>query len=82
MILREFVNVGTGKDITIQELILIIKKIVGYRGEIQYNPSMPDGTPQKLLDVSRLNMLGWRYKTELEDGIEKTYKWFLENVSS
>ena len=77
----EFVNIGTGKDVTIQELALIISKIVGYRGKIEYNPSMPDGTPQKLLDVSRLNKLGWKYKTELEDGIEKTYRWFLENVS-
>ena len=78
----EFVNIGTGKDVTIQELALIISKIVGYRGKIEYNPSMPDGTPQKLLDVSRLNKLGWKYKTELEDGMEKTYRWFLENIAS
>ena len=76
----EFVNIGTGKDVTIKELAEIISSIVGYKGKIKYNPSMPDGTPQKLLDVSRLNNLGWRYKTELEEGIRKTYEWFLENI--
>jgi len=55
---------------------------VKYNIILQCLMELPDGTPQKLLDVSRLNMLGWRYKTELEDGIEKTYKWFLVNVSS
>ena len=78
----EFVNIGTGKDVTIQELALIISKIVGYRGKIEYNPSMPDGTPQKLHDVSQLNALGWKYKTELENGIVRTYRCFLESIAS
>ena len=76
----EFVNIGTGKDVTIKELAEIISKIVGYNGKLEFNTSMPDGTPQKLLDVSKLESLGWKYKTELEEGVQKTYQWFLENV--
>lgn len=73
-------NVGTGKDLTIAELANIISEVVGYKGKIEYDTSKPDGTPKKLLDVSRINSLGWKYKTELKDGIIKTYKWYLENV--
>ena len=72
-------NIGTGKDVTISELATIILKIVGFNGKIEYDKTKPDGTPRKLMDVSRINKLGWKYKTELEEGIEKTYKWFLNN---
>lgn len=71
-------NVGTGKDISIAELSKMISEIVGYNGKIEYDSSKPDGTPRKLMDVSRITSLGWKYKTELRDGIEKTYKWFVE----
>lgn len=71
-------NVGTGKDLTIADLANLISGIVGFKGKIAFDLSKPDGTPRKLMDVTRLNTLGWKYKTELKDGIEKTYKWFLE----
>jgi GDP-L-fucose synthase len=72
-------NVGTGEDITIAELAEVISTIVGFKGEIEYDSSKPDGTPRKLLDVSRINSLGWKYITSLEEGINQTYKWYLEN---
>ena len=72
----EFVNIGVGKDITIRELAELIKGVVGFGGEIRYNTSKPDGTPQKLLDVTRLNGLGWKAKISLKDGIRKTYEWY------
>lgn len=74
-----FLNVGVGEDLSIRELAELVKKVVGYDGEIRWNTQMPDGTPQKLLDVSRINALGWRAKTALEEGIQKTYQWYLEN---
>ena len=70
----EVVNIGTGVDITIKDLALTIKEVVGFRGDIYFNTDMPDGTPRKLLDVSKLKDLGWEYKTTLREGIEKTYK--------
>ena len=70
-------NIGTGKDITIAELAELISKIIGFAGKIEYNTSKPDGTPQKLLDVSKLNKLGWKHKNKLKDGISKTYNWFI-----
>ena len=70
----EIVNIGTGVDITIKDLALTIKEVVGFEGDIYFNTDMPDGTPRKLLDVSRLKDLGWEYKTTLREGIEKTYK--------
>ena len=69
----EIVNIGTGQDVTIAELAVGIKNIVGFEGKIYFNPKMPDGTPRKLLDVSKLKDLGWEYKTSLIDGIKKTY---------
>lgn len=72
-------NVGTGIDIEIFEAAELIKKIVGFEGEIERDLSKPDGTPRRLLDVSRINDLGWKYKTSFEDGLRKSYKWFLEN---
>lgn len=74
----EFINVGTGKDLTIKDLAKIVANIVGYKGEIIWDTSKPNGTPKKLLDVSRLTNLGWKYKTELEQGIELAYKDFLK----
>jgi GDP-L-fucose synthase len=70
----EIVNIGTGQDVTIAELAVGISKIVGYEGKITYNTKMPDGTPRKLLDVSKLEEIGWKYSTSLKEGIEKTYK--------
>ena len=69
-------NIGTGKDISIDNLANLISEIVGYKGSINHDTSKPDGTPRKLLDVSRINSLGWKYKTELQEGIVETYKWF------
>ncbi|HEY9887292.1 MAG TPA: GDP-L-fucose synthase [Candidatus Obscuribacterales bacterium] len=78
----EFVNVGTGEEISIKELALTIKAVVGYTGELVFDTSKPDGTPRKLLDVSRLRELGWEAQTSLKAGIEQTYAWFLDNVES
>jgi len=73
-------NIGTGKDISIDGLANMISEIVGYKGSINHDISKPDGTPRKLLDVSRINSLGWKYRTELRVGIEKTYYWFLKKL--
>jgi GDP-L-fucose synthase len=72
-------NIGSGKDITIKELALMIQSIVGHKGNIIWDNSKPDGTVRKLMDVSKMKEMGWQYSTELKDGIEKTYQWFLEN---
>ncbi len=76
---NETVNLGTGKELTIKELAELVAKVVGYEGEIKWDASKPDGTPRKLLDVSKLESLGWKYKTELEDGIRLSYEDFLNN---
>ncbi|MDP3970727.1 MAG: GDP-L-fucose synthase [bacterium] len=76
----EIVNIGTGEDIMISELAELIKKVIGFEGEIVYDASKPDGTPRKLLDVSKLNGLGWKADTSLEDGIRKTFEWFQANL--
>ena len=73
------INIGTGKDITIKELALTIKNVINYDGELHFDVSKPDGTPRKLLDVTKINELGWRYKTELIDGLKLTYKDFNSN---
>ncbi len=75
-------NIGTGKDITIKELAATIQKAVGHQGEIIWDSTKPDGTPRKLMDVSKMKKEGWEYTTELEEGIQKTYDWFLENIDS
>ncbi len=72
-------NIGTGEDLTISELAEIIKSVVGFEGSIKYDSTKPDGTPRKLLDVSRLHNLGWQHKTALKTGIERTYGWYLKN---
>ena len=76
----EFVNIGVGEDITIRELAELICDVVGFEGEIRYDRSKPDGTPQKLLDVSRMTGLGWRAKVSLRDGIEGVYGWYVDKV--
>ena len=75
-------NVGSGKDITIKELAETIQKVIGHQGNIVWDASKPDGTPRKLMDVSKMKDMGWRFTTELEEGIEKTYDWYLENIGS
>lgn len=77
----EIVNIGTGEDVTIKDLAIIIKNIVGFDGKLTFNVSKPDGTPRKLLDVSKLHSLGWKHKTSLEEGIQKTYNWYQEQIN-
>lgn len=72
-------NVGTGEDLSIKKLAKLIQKIVGHQGEIVWDKSKPDGTPRKLLDVSKIEAEGWRHQTKLNEGLEKTYRWYLEN---
>ncbi|KKQ04273.1 MAG: NAD-dependent epimerase/dehydratase [Candidatus Moranbacteria bacterium GW2011_GWF1_36_4] len=76
---NEIVNIGTGQDISIRELAEAVKRIVGFEGEIKNDTSKPDGTPRKLLDVSKLHSLNWKHKIELNQGIKDTYQWFLKN---
>lgn len=75
-------NVGTGVDLTIKELAEIIQKVVGHTGKIVWDSEKPDGTPRKLMDVSKMHDLGWKHQVNLEDGITKTYQWFLENINN
>lgn len=79
---EKFVNIGTGHDLSIKELAELIKKIIGYEGKLVFDTTKPDGTPRKLMDVSFLNSLGWKYKTELEEGIAIAYKDFLQKNKS
>lgn len=74
-----YVNLGTGVDVTIRELAETVREVVGFKGELQFDASQPDGTPRKLLDVSRMTALGWRARLPLREGIERTYRWFLEH---
>ena len=81
--LPEFLyNIGSGKDITIGQLAVIIQNIVGHNGYIIWDQTKPDGTPKKLLDVTKIKKLGWEYSTELNEGIKKTYQWFQENIDN
>ena len=75
----ETVNAGSGKEITIKGLTELVAKVIGYEGEIRWDTSKPNGTPRKLLDVSKAASLGWTYKTELEEGIRLSYEDFLNN---
>lgn len=79
---EEIVNVGVGDDLTIAALGRMIADIVGFDGEIVYDTSKPDGTPRKILDVSRLHALGWRAQVSLQDGIQRTYEWYLDNIEA
>jgi len=76
------INIGRGEDLKISELAEIISGVVGYKGKVEYDSSKPDGTPRKLLDVSRINNLGWKARTDLITGIAKTYEWYLQQITS
>lgn len=78
---KELVNVGTGEDVTIKELALLVQQIVGFEGEIIWDTSRPDGTPRKLMDVSKLHALGWKHQIQLKEGIQMAYQDFLTNPS-
>ena len=78
----QHVNIGTGKEITIKELALLIKDTVGYEGNIRWNTEMPDGTPRKLTDVTKLHEMGWMHKIELEEGVRLAYEWFKDNIEN
>lgn len=79
---EEHVNIGTGEEISIKQLAETIKKVVGYKGEIIWNTSMPDGTPRKLTNVNKIHNLGWKHKVELENGIKIAFDWFVENYEN
>jgi GDP-L-fucose synthase len=79
---EEIINVGVGQDVTIRELAELIKDIVGFEGELRFDASKPDGTPRKLLDVSRLDSLGWKARISLRDGLASTYDWFLREANA
>jgi GDP-L-fucose synthase len=78
----EHINVGTGEDLTIGELALMIRDVVHPQAELNFDRTKPDGPPRKLLDVSRIHALGWRHRIELRSGVEKTYEWFVSNQDS
>lgn len=78
---KQFLNIGTGEDISIKELAYIIKDLVGYKGELFFDTTKPDGMPKKLLDVSKIETLGWKYKINFNDGLEKTYKFYLNKLN-
>lgn len=77
---QSFINIGTGVDVTIKELALLVKEIVGYTGEIIWDTSKPNGMPRKVLDVTKLKELGWIYKTKLKDGLQLSYNWYVQNI--
>jgi GDP-L-fucose synthase len=77
----DILNVGVGKDISIRDLTRLVARVVGYEGDIRLDETKPDGTPQKLLDVSRLKGLGWEPKISLEEGIRQTYLWYLQQTN-
>ena len=74
------INIGTGKELTIKELSELIVNTIGFSGEVNFDASKPDGTPRKLIDVSKLHSLGWKHKVEIEDGVERLFKWYSENI--
>lgn len=78
----DFINVGTGEEVSIKELALTVKAVVGFDGELVFDTTKPNGTPRKLLDVTRLQSIGWQAQIDLKSGIEKTYAWFLDNLDS
>ena len=75
----DLINIGSGEEISIKNVSELIKKVVGFEGEILFDPSKPDGNPRKLLDSRKINSLGWNSKVELNEGLETTYDWFLNN---
>ena len=79
---HDIINIGTGTDVTIRELTEMVRAAVGWEGEVVWDASKPDGTPRKLLDVSRLTALGWKAGTPLERGVRETVAWFVDSVKS
>jgi GDP-L-fucose synthase len=79
---NQFINIGVGKDISIKELAEKVKQVVGFKGAISFNTSKLDGTPRKLVDVTRLNELGWKASISLDEGLKKAYEWFLNNTDA
>jgi len=79
---EEFVNVGVGDDVSIKELAETVKKVIGFEGKLKFDATKPDGTPRKLLDISKLNDAGWKASIDLQDGISATYEWYLDNIDS
>lgn len=79
---EQHVNIGTGEEVSIRELASTVQRVVGYQGEIVWNEDMPDGTPRKLTDVTKLHELGWTHKVTLEEGVRLAYKWFCENAGN
>lgn len=77
---RQFLNIGTGEDISIKELAYKLKDLVGYEGELVFDATKPDGMPKKLLDVSKLHQAGWHHTIELDEGLDRTYRWYLDNI--
>jgi GDP-L-fucose synthase len=75
-------NIGTGEDLTIQQLAETIQKITGHQGAIIWDSSKPDGTPRKLMDISKMHELGWKHQVQLEEGIQLTYDWFVEHADA
>jgi GDP-L-fucose synthase len=76
------INVGSGEDVTIADLAHLVARVTGFEGKLVFDTTKPDGTPRKLLDVSKLHAVGWHHSIELEAGVRSTYQWFLENVES
>ena len=76
----EIVNIGAGKDVTISDLAVLVRDVVGFKGRVEYDSAKPDGTPRKLVDTSRMDKLGWRATIKLKEGIEQTYRWYLDNI--
>ena len=76
------INVGVGHDVTIRELVELVCEVVGYEGALEFDTSKPDGTPRKMLEIGRLQALGWKPKIALRDGLANTYRWFLDNQDS
>ena len=77
---EQFINVGSGEDLSIRELAQMVAEVVGYQGAIITDPNKPDGTPRKLMDVTRLRALGWNARIPLREGIEETYRWFVQGA--
>jgi GDP-L-fucose synthase len=79
---EEIINIGTGEEISIADLTALICRVVGFKGEIRYDHTKPDGTPRKVVDTSRLRALGWQPRMRLAEGLERTYRWYLEHVAT
>lgn len=79
---KQFLNIGTGEEISIKELAEMVKELVGYKGRLVFDETKPDGMPRKLLDVSRLHAAGWHHKTDFQDGLRRTYEWYLTNLTA